>query len=205
MAQDNGKGSFSAEIPQSLVDEAVEAIDKRAAGAPPAAPAAGQPEGASPSEVERLRAELELSQNLQRALLPQQTPPISGLDIAAYSRPAQIVTGDYFDFVQFKDGLPGIVIADISGHGVSAGMLMTSLQTAFHTLVPESTSPVEVLERINRLYVHNIRLTSFVTVFFGKFDPASHILSYASAGHPARGRHCGGDHHSGAIRRCSLP
>jgi sigma-B regulation protein RsbU (phosphoserine phosphatase) len=139
----------------------------------------------SDEQRRELEAELELSQTLQRALLPQQMPPISGLDIAAYSRPAQIVTGDYFDFVQFKDGLPGIVIADISGHGVSAGMLMTSLQTAFHTLVPDSISPVEVLERINRLYMHNIRLTSFVTVFFGKFDPASHILSYASAGHPA--------------------
>ncbi|HEY6072558.1 MAG TPA: SpoIIE family protein phosphatase [Anaerolineales bacterium] len=139
------------------------------------------------SEAERraLESELELTQNLQRALLPRQAPVIPGLDIAAFSRPAQIVTGDYFDFVEFKDGLPGLVIADVSGHGVSAGMLMTSLQTAFQTLAPEASSPFEVLQRLNRLYIHNINLTTFVTVFFAKFDPRTHGLSYANAGHPA--------------------
>jgi sigma-B regulation protein RsbU (phosphoserine phosphatase) len=139
----------------------------------------------SEQQRRQLETELELSQNLQRALLPQQIPPITGLDIAAFSRPAQIVTGDYFDFVQFKDGSPGIVIADVSGHGVSAGMLMTSLQTAFQTLAPDAESPVDVLQRINRLFMHNIKLTTFVTVFFGKLDPESRTLSYASAGHPA--------------------
>jgi len=57
------------------------------------------------------------------------------------------------------------VVADISGKGVSGGMLMSSLQTAFHTLVPETDSPTGVLERINRLYIHNIHVTTYVTVF----------------------------------------
>src|SRR6266545_4574901 len=80
------------------------------------------------------------------------------------------VSGDYFDFMNFKDGAHGIVMADVSGHGVSAGMLMSSLQTAFQTLVPESDSPLDVLERLNRFYMHNINFTTFVTIFFGKFD-----------------------------------
>ncbi|MGE5250337.1 MAG: SpoIIE family protein phosphatase [Bacteroidota bacterium] len=138
----------------------------------------------SPAQRRQLEDELEFSQTLQRALLPQQTPVIPGLEIAAFSRPAQIVTGDYFDFVQFRDGSHGLVIADVSGHGVSAGMLMTSLQTAFHTLSPESDSPVQVLERLNRLYIHNIHLSTFVTVFFAKLDPAGGSLCYANAGHP---------------------
>lgn len=137
----------------------------------------------SETELRQLESELELSQIVQRGLLPQQAPNIPGLSIAAFSRPAQIVSGDYFDFVRFKDGAYGIVMADISGHGVSAGMLMSSLQTAFHTLAPTAESPLEVLERINHLYAHNIKFTTFVTVFFGKFDPSTRVFSYASAGH----------------------
>ncbi|HET7142973.1 MAG TPA: PP2C family protein-serine/threonine phosphatase, partial [Anaerolineales bacterium] len=87
------------------------------------------------------------------------------------------------DFMNFKDGAHGLVMADVSGHGVSAGMFMSSLQTAFHTLTPDADSPPEVLERINRLYIHNINFTTFVTIFFGKYDPRTRILSYANAGH----------------------
>jgi sigma-B regulation protein RsbU (phosphoserine phosphatase) len=134
-------------------------------------------------ELRQLESELELSQVVQRALLPQRIPSIAGFDIAAFSRPAQIVSGDYFDFLRFKDGSHGLVVADVSGHGMSAGMLMTSLQTAFHTLVPGSDSPVEVLERINHLYIHNINFSTFVTVFFASLNPQTKMLSYANAGH----------------------
>ena len=134
-------------------------------------------------ELRQLETELELSQVVQRSLLPQQAPSIPGMNIAGFSRPAQIVSGDYFDFFQFKDGMHGIVMADISGHGVSAGMMMTSLQTAFHTLVPDADSPLDVLERINRLYMHNVSFTTFVTIFFAKFNPDTRLLTYANAGH----------------------
>ena len=87
------------------------------------------------------------------------------------------------DFLQFEDGTHGFVIADVSGHGVSAGMLVGSLQTVFHTLTPGTDSPVEVLQRINRLYINNINFTTFVTIFFAKLDPQTRTLSYASAGH----------------------
>jgi phosphoserine phosphatase RsbU/P len=137
----------------------------------------------SEEELRQLESELEMSQVVQRALMPQQPPNIPGINIAAFSHPAQIVSGDYFDFVPFRDGGQGFVMADVSGHGVSAGMLMTSLQTAFHTLVPVSESPLEVLERINHLYMHNINFTTFVTVFFGKLDPVTRTFTYANAGH----------------------
>ncbi len=137
----------------------------------------------SEEELRQLESELEMSQVVQRALLPQQAPNIPGINVAAFSRPAQIVSGDYFDFVPFKDGGQGFVMADVSGHGVSAGMLMTSLQTAFHTLIPAADSPLDVLERINHLYMHNINFTTFVTIFFGKLDPATRVFTYANAGH----------------------
>jgi phosphoserine phosphatase RsbU/P len=134
-------------------------------------------------ELRQLENELELSQVVQRALLPARVPSIPSYDIAAFSRPAQIVTGDYFDFLPFEDGSYGFVVGDVSGHGVSAGMLIASLQTVFHTLAPEVDSTVDVLKRINRLYVHNINFTTFVTLFFARLDPQAGLFSYASAGH----------------------
>jgi sigma-B regulation protein RsbU (phosphoserine phosphatase) len=137
----------------------------------------------SDEERQRLEEELELSQVVQRALLPQRIPEIKGIELAAFSRPSEIIGGDYFDFFQFRDGTHGLVIADVSGHGVSAGMLMSSLQTAIRTMAPETDSPAEVLERINRFYLHNIHFTTFVTVFLACFDPSTLTLSYVNAGH----------------------
>ncbi|MBN2118838.1 MAG: SpoIIE family protein phosphatase [Anaerolineales bacterium] len=137
----------------------------------------------SDEERRRLESELELSQIVQRALLPQRVPEIRGVELAAFSRPSEIIGGDYFDFFQFRDGTQGLVIADVSGHGVSAGMLMSSLQMAIRTMAPETDSPAEVLERINRFYIHNIHFTTFVTVFLACFDPATLTLSYVNAGH----------------------
>jgi len=137
------------------------------------------------SEPERrqLENELEFSQHVQRALLPQHIPDIAGLKLAVFSRPAQILSGDYFDFFQFSDESAGLAIADAMGHGVSASMIMTSLQTSLRTLAPESSSPAEVLGRINRFYLHNSRFTTFVTVFLGRYDPDSRRLTYCNAGH----------------------
>ena len=137
----------------------------------------------SEAEMRRLESELELSKIVQRALLPNNTPVISGVEIAAFSRPAEIIGGDYFDFFKFRDGTHGLVIADVSGHGVSAGMLMSSLQTALRTMAPDTDSPAEILERINRFYIHNINFTTFVTVFLARFDPATLELTYVNAGH----------------------
>ncbi len=137
------------------------------------------------SEQERrnLETELEFSAEVQRALLPQQDPAIPGLDVAAFSRPAQIIGGDYFDFFRFQGGSHGLVIADVMGHGFSASLLMSSLQTALHTLVPETDSTADVMQRVNRYYLHNINLTTFVTVFLGQFDPVRSLLTYCNAGH----------------------
>jgi sigma-B regulation protein RsbU (phosphoserine phosphatase) len=134
-------------------------------------------------EREQLETELEFLQAVQKALLPQQPPEIPDLSLAAFSRPAQIVGGDYFDFLRFKDGAHGLVIADAMGHGVSASLLISSLQAALRTLVPESVSPAEVLQRVNRIFLHNINFTTFVTALLGHYEPATHTFTYCNAGH----------------------
>lgn len=145
----------------------------------------------SEQERRQLESELELSQTVQRALMPQEAPSIPGLQVAAFSRPAQIVGGDYFDFIPLEDGTYALTIADAMGHGLAAGMFMTSLQATLHTLLPESVSPAAVLERINRFYLHNVKYTTFVTVFLGVFNPLTRMLTYFNAGHhpPALVRH----------------
>jgi len=137
----------------------------------------------SMEERRRLESELELSQIVQRALMPHRAPSISGVEVAAFSRPAEIIGGDYFDFFKFKDGTHGLVIADVSGHGVSAGILMSSLQTALQTMAPDTNSPAEILERINRFYIHNIRFTTFVTIFLARYDSSNRTLTYVNSGH----------------------
>jgi sigma-B regulation protein RsbU (phosphoserine phosphatase) len=137
----------------------------------------------SPQEIRSLEYELELSQIVQRALLPQQVPQISGVELAAFSRPAQIVGGDFFDFLSFGSGAQGLVIADVAGKGMSAGMIMASVQTALRALVPVSSHPVEVLTHLNRIFSHNIQFTTFVTLFLGAYDPATRLLTYCNAGH----------------------
>ncbi len=137
----------------------------------------------SDQEKRNLETELEFSVEVQRALLPQGAPSIPGLEVAAFSRPAQIIGGDYFDFFRFRNGTHGLVIADVMGHGVSASLLMSSLQTALHTLIPDNDSASDVIQRVNHYYLHNIKLTTFVTVFLGQYDPARHVLAYCNAGH----------------------
>jgi len=137
----------------------------------------------SEKERRQLEQELELSQAVQRAMLPQQMPDIPGVELAAFSRPAQIVGGDYYDFFKFQDGAQGLAIADVMGHGVSASLLMTSLQTALRSLAPDTRSPGEVVQRMNHFYLHNVNYPTFVTLILGRYDPATHTLTYCNAGH----------------------
>ncbi len=134
-------------------------------------------------ERRRLESDLELSQKVQQALLPQQVPSIPGLELAAFSQPARIVGGDYFDFLRFRDNTHGLVIADVVDKGMAASLLMASLQASLRILVADSDSPAKVVERLNSLFIHNIHLTQFVTLFLGRYDPATRTLHYCNAGH----------------------
>jgi sigma-B regulation protein RsbU (phosphoserine phosphatase) len=137
----------------------------------------------SPEQQRTLEFELEMAQTVQLSLLPQQPPDAPSLEIAAFCRPAQIIGGDYFDFFDFFDGATGLVIADVAGHGVSASLHMASIQTLLRSLAPGSISPAATLEHVHNLLVHNVRFTTFVTMFLAAFDPESHILTYCNAGH----------------------
>jgi sigma-B regulation protein RsbU (phosphoserine phosphatase) len=137
----------------------------------------------SKEERRNLESELELAQEVQKMLLPQEVPNIPGLEIAAFSRPAQIVGGDYFDFIDFNNGFHGLAIADVAGHGVSASLHMASIQALLRTLVPVNKSPAAVMSQVHKLFVHNIRFETFVTFFIGAFDSSAKTLTFCNAGH----------------------
>lgn len=134
-------------------------------------------------ERRRLEDDLELSQKVQRALLPQEVPDIPGMQLAAFSQPARIVSGDYFDFFHFRDNTHGLVIGDVVDKGMPASLLMASLQASLRILVSEGDSPAEVAQRLNELFIHNVRLTQFVTLFLGRYDHGTRTLHYCNAGH----------------------
>ncbi len=105
------------------------------------------------------------------------------MELAAFSKPAQMVGGDYFDFFQFRRRRrQGLAIADVAGHGISASLHMASIQTLLRTLIPSSNSPQEVVEHLHRLLVHNMRFDNFVTLFLASYNPETQTLIYSNAG-----------------------
>jgi len=137
----------------------------------------------SDEEVRNLELDLELAQRVQKTLLPQEPPNIPGMNIAAYSRPAHILGGDYFDFVECGVDTYCLAIADVTGHGIAASLHMASIQAMLRSVVPTSRSPTEVVKRIHKLFIHNMHFVTFVTLFIGIFDSITRTFSYCNAGH----------------------
>lgn len=134
----------------------------------------------------RYKAELELAANLQIRLLPQKIPAVDGLELAAQSRPALEVGGDFYDFIA-RPGRPFIfTIGDVSGKGLSAALLMTMTRTVARskaTILPTPT-PEFVLARSNEdMYDDFTEVAMFATVFAGWYDSSTRRLIYANAGH----------------------
>ncbi|MFT3785527.1 MAG: PP2C family protein-serine/threonine phosphatase [Tepidisphaeraceae bacterium] len=128
--------------------------------------------------------ELQVVADIQRSLLPTEVPTIEGLDLAAYYQTSQLAGGDYYDFFPLDDGKLGILIADVSGHGTPAAVVMAVAHSVAHTRDDPPTPPSSLLTFINRRmagrYTNN---GTFITAFYGIYDPATRRLVYASAGH----------------------
>jgi len=131
--------------------------------------------------------------SLQRSLLPKQLPDIPTMSLAEHYQPVTRSGGDYYDFFPMNDGSWGIMIADVSGHGSSAAVLMAITHVLAHTIAHESMAPARLLEYVNGHLAQ--RYTSdtgrFVTAFYGIYHPVKRELTYACAGHnPPRLKRC---------------
>jgi sigma-B regulation protein RsbU (phosphoserine phosphatase) len=142
---------------------------------------------------EELDQELKMVGDIQRSLLPAELPRIPGVDLAAHYRPSRRAGGDYYDFFALPQGKWGILIADVSGHGTPAAVLMAVTHSIAHQHPGPATPPGALLNFINRhLTTRYTQLSgAFVTAFYGIYDPASQELVYACAGHnPPRLKRC---------------
>ncbi len=142
---------------------------------------------------ELVEKELKVVADIQRSLLPKTMPAIPGLGLAAFYQTSQWAGGDYYDFFPLPDGRWGLLIADVSGHGTPAAVIMAILHSLAHSLPGHPDPPRALLSYVNRHLVD--RYTSegeaFVTAFYGIFDPVRRELTYASAGHnPPRLKRC---------------
>jgi sigma-B regulation protein RsbU (phosphoserine phosphatase) len=129
--------------------------------------------------------ELRTIADIQKSLLPEEVPQVPGLDVAVHYQTAKRAGGDYYDFFKLPNGGLGVLIADASGHGAPAAVLMAVAHSITHTRPEPPLRPGELLTHLNaHLTRRYTQLTgSFVTAFYAVFDPANGTLSYASAGH----------------------
>jgi sigma-B regulation protein RsbU (phosphoserine phosphatase) len=137
---------------------------------------------------ERLRRELALAAEVQRRLLPDGAPEAPGLDLAGACEPARGVGGDYYDFLELGGGCTGIAIADVSGKGVSAALVMSSVHAYLRSqTIAEDARPAsglgDVVARVNLLLCRSTAASTYVTFFYAQYDAATRRLDYVNAGH----------------------
>lgn len=139
----------------------------------------------SRSELARKQAELNFAREVQAALFPRQLPADRGLSFSAICIPAQGISGDYYDIVECPDGRIVVAIADISGKGISAAILMANLQARFRALIEDLEDPAEVCNRLNRHFVEFTDPERFATFFLAQWRPGSNRIEYVNCGHQA--------------------
>lgn len=134
-------------------------------------------------ERERFKEELNLARSIQKSLLPAEVPPVPGYSIAADSIASNHVGGDYYDVIPLGDGRVALAIADVSGKGAAAALLMSALQATLHTLLRRPFPVEEVVAALNEQTCRRMPADKFITFFLAFLEPATGELTYCCAGH----------------------
>src|SRR6266550_8643981 len=141
--------------------------------------------GQERQERERMSREAQEARAIQQALLPKVSPYVPGFAISGLSIPAGEVGGDWYDFIPFADGCWGLVLADVSGKGTAAALLMSATRGMLRSLAQTGSGPAEVLTRLNNMMIEDFPCGRFVTMVYAEFDPPTRVLRIANAGHLA--------------------
>jgi len=139
---------------------------------------------ATAAQKESLEKELELARNLQKSLLPGDLPAGGGIEFSTLFEPSAAIGGDYFDVLRLADDELAVIIADVSGHGLSSGLRMAMLKAALLILVEETREPEEILSRLDAVVRSNRERRFFVTATLGLFNVRTGLLRLTNAGHP---------------------
>ena len=138
---------------------------------------------ASRHELARKEAELHFALEVQKALFPRRFPCNQGLEFSGACIPARGISGDYYDVLSLPDGRLAFAIADISGKGISAAILMANLQALLRTHAPASPTPGQLCAKLNNHLADVMDESRFATLFYAEWDPRDNILRYVNAGH----------------------
>jgi HAMP domain-containing protein len=139
---------------------------------------------ATAAQKELLEKELALARKLQESLLPSNLPAGGGVEFATLFEPSAAIGGDYFDVLRLSEHELAVVIADVSGHGLSSGLRMAMLKAALLILIEETREPEEILRRLDAVVRSNRESRFFVTATLGLIDLETGILRLTNAGHP---------------------
>jgi sigma-B regulation protein RsbU (phosphoserine phosphatase) len=134
-------------------------------------------------ERERVKAEIDAANRIQGALLPLEAPRLVGATVSSHYRAATEIGGDYFDFLHQPTGEIGIAFGDVSGHGLTSGIVMAMAKSALLVQVDYDSSPRAVMEVLNDIVMKTAPKRILMTFFFGLLDPRSQTLRFSSAGH----------------------
>lgn len=137
------------------------------------------------SEKKRLDHDLEIAKDIQRLLLPSEAPSVEGFEISGLNIPARQVSGDYFDYIEIDESRLGIAIADVSGKGVPASIIMAICRSVLRSQATTNPSPADVLQKVNRQLYPDIKEDMFISMAYVVLDHALGNLTLARAGHDA--------------------
>jgi phosphoserine phosphatase RsbU/P len=134
-------------------------------------------------ERERVKAEIDAANRIQAALLPLDAPDLIGARVASHYGAATEIGGDYFDFLEVAGGEIGIAFGDVSGHGLTSGIVMAMAKSALLVQVDNDPAPRAVLDMLNEIVIKTAPRRTMMTFFFGLLDPRAQTLRFSSAGH----------------------
>ena len=141
-------------------------------------------------EKERLESELEIAREVQNQLFPKDVPYVKTLELKGVCTPARVVSGDYYDFMAVSDGALAFAIGDVAGKGISAALLMATIQSAMRSQLSTSNgsgqhrpSPARMVSNLNQQLYATTSLEKYATFYFALYDESTHALTYTNAGH----------------------
>jgi len=137
------------------------------------------------NEKKRLDHDLQIARDIQRILLPAEAPKLNGFEISGLNVPARQVSGDYFDYIQIDDERLGVAIADVSGKGVPASLIMAICRSVLRSQAIGNPSPADVLKKVNRQLYPDIKEDMFISMAYLALDHARGGVTLARAGHDA--------------------
>lgn len=132
---------------------------------------------------QELQMAIEMGRSIQTGFLPQKLPTISGYTLAAWWQPAEDVSGDYYDVLPLRDGRIGLVVADVSGHGVGPSLIMASARAMLHVLCRTMSDPVEIFAALSESITPDLGEGRFITFLIAALDPRTHTVTFANGGH----------------------